>query len=214
MAYVYRYTDLSDGIIKYVGIVWSETRTLEQRINEHQKDEWCLGKKWKIEFICEDIESRTDAEYFESHYISLFKTDYWFNKSKRRWGISKYLPERNDWKIYKIQNVCRSSRKTRRLNSRQWPLWKFGKLYENKETHLPYGLYKVTLFRNGKVVAEKFFNNIYRCSDELKVSIYKINLQIKKRCKYITYGKTAYAIYNGSPKDYAGYCIQINLMTM
>lgn len=111
MAYVYRYTDLSDGIIKYVGIVWSEARTLEQRINEHQKEKWCLGKKWKIEFICEDIETRTDAEYFESHYISLFKTDCWFNKSKRRWGTSKYLPKRNDWEIYKIQNACRSSKK-------------------------------------------------------------------------------------------------------
>lgn len=105
MAYVYRYTDLSDGIIKYVGIVWSENRTLDQRINEHKKDEWYSGKNWKIEFICEDIESRTDAEYFESHYISLFKTDSWFNRSKCGWGISKYLPKRNDWCLYDTEKA-------------------------------------------------------------------------------------------------------------
>ena len=51
MAYVYRYTDLSDGIVKYVGVVWSENRTLSQRIREHFNDKWCKGKKWKIEFI-------------------------------------------------------------------------------------------------------------------------------------------------------------------
>lgn len=100
MAYVYRYTDLSDGIIKYVGIVWSENRTLEQRIKEHEKDEWYQGTKWKIEFICEDIRSRTDAEYLESHYISLYETGKWFNKNKSGWGISKYLPVNNNWKEY------------------------------------------------------------------------------------------------------------------
>lgn len=100
MAYVYRYTDLSDGIIKYVGIVWSENRTLEQRIREHEKDEWCQGTNWKIEFICEDIRSRTDAEYLESHYISLYETGKWFNKNKNGWGISKYLPVNSNWKEY------------------------------------------------------------------------------------------------------------------
>lgn len=82
MAYVYRYTDLSDGIIKYVGIVWSENRTLEQRIKEHRKDKWYQGTQWKIEFISENIQSRTDAEYLESHFISLFGTDKYFNTKK------------------------------------------------------------------------------------------------------------------------------------
>ncbi len=99
MAYVYRYIDKKDGIIKYIGIVWGKNRTLEQRIKEHEKyDSWCKNKEWNIEFITENINSRTDAEYFEAHYISLFNTDKWYNVKKAGWGISEYLPNRNDWK--------------------------------------------------------------------------------------------------------------------
>lgn len=35
MAYVYKYTDLLDNVVKYVGIVWGKTRTLQDRIKEH-----------------------------------------------------------------------------------------------------------------------------------------------------------------------------------
>ena len=67
MAYVYRYIDLKDNIIKYVGIVYERTRTLDQRIKEHAiKDEWCKNSEWKIEYIETDIDSRTDAEYMEA----------------------------------------------------------------------------------------------------------------------------------------------------
>ena len=104
MGYVYRYTDIDDGIIKYVGIVWSENRTLNQRIKEHsQNDVWCRDKEWEIEYICEDINSRTDAEYFEAHYISLYGTDKYFNERKSGWGVSSFLPNReNDWKKYDV----------------------------------------------------------------------------------------------------------------
>lgn len=101
MACVYRYTDLDDMIVKYVGIVWSNNRTLTQRVREHATyDDWCKNKRWLIEYIEEDIISRTDAEYYESHYISLFGTDKWFNQSKSGWGISNFLPKRNDWKVF------------------------------------------------------------------------------------------------------------------
>lgn len=101
MSCVYRYTDLEDGIIKYVGIVWSENRTLKQRVKEHAtNDDWCKNKSWLIEFIEENINSRTDAEYFEAHYISLYETDKWFNQKKSGWGKSSFLPERKDWKVY------------------------------------------------------------------------------------------------------------------
>lgn len=102
MGYVYRYVDKSDGIIKYVGIVWSENRTLEQRIKEHSiNDSWYRKSEWYIEYIEENINSRTDAEYFESHYISLYGTDKYYNKSKAGWGVSSYLPDReNEWERY------------------------------------------------------------------------------------------------------------------
>ncbi len=99
MAYIYRYTDLVDNIIKYVGIVWSDNRSLEDRLYEHElRDDWCRTRKWKIEYLTENITTRTDAEYFEAHYISLYQTDKYFNVSKAGWGVSSFLPNReNDW---------------------------------------------------------------------------------------------------------------------
>ena len=103
MGCIYRYVDLEDNIIKYVGIVWSDNRTLKQRVTQHLLDTWYKNKSWKIEYIEENICTRTDAEYFEAHYISLYRTDKWYNCSKANWGISHYLPNReNDWKIYSI----------------------------------------------------------------------------------------------------------------
>lgn len=102
MAYVYRYIDNSDGIIKYVGIVWGKNTTLTNRIYQHKyNDDWCKGKDFTIEYIKEDINTRTDAEYFEAHYISLYQTDKYFNIAKSGWGVSSFLPNReNDWVVY------------------------------------------------------------------------------------------------------------------
>ena len=102
MAYVYRYIDNLDGIIKYIGIVWSKDRTLTQRVYEHQRnDDWCKSGSFTIEYIEENINSRTDAEYFESHYISLYGTDKYYNDKKSGWGVSSFLPDReSEWKKY------------------------------------------------------------------------------------------------------------------
>ena len=101
MGYVYRYTDLADNTIKYVGVVYSQNRTLEDRIREHKSDDWCKCRRWKIEYINENIITRTDAEYFEAHYIALFGTDKYFNIKKSGWGTSSFLPDRtNDWILY------------------------------------------------------------------------------------------------------------------
>lgn len=104
MGYVYRYTDLDDNQIKYVGIVWSDNRTLKQRIREHEyNDDWCKGRGWKIEYISENIETRTDAEYLESHYISRFGTGRWYNIAKSGWGVSSFIKDRDDWQLYDIE---------------------------------------------------------------------------------------------------------------
>lgn len=101
MGIVYRYRDKRDDIIKYVGIVYGRDRTLKQRIKEHEKDDWYNKSEWIIEYISANIDNRTDAEYFESHYISLYRTDRYYNKSKAGWGISNYLPDREkDWECY------------------------------------------------------------------------------------------------------------------
>lgn len=104
MGYVYRYTDLSDGIIKYVGIVWSDRRELSQRIYEHASyDWWCIGRKWKIEYIETPINTRTDAEYMEAHFIALFHSgleENGFNSKKDGWGISSFIPTEWNWVEY------------------------------------------------------------------------------------------------------------------
>ena len=103
MADVYRYVDLHDEKIKYVGIVWSDNRTLEQRVKEHSKqDEWCVNGCWRVEYLQKEVKSRIDAELLEAHYISQFKTNEWYNTSKANWGTSELL--QNDaeevWKEY------------------------------------------------------------------------------------------------------------------
>lgn len=102
MAYIYRYIDLADEIVKYVGIVWGESRTLQQRLNEHEKyDKWCYTRRWKIQYIETGINNRTEAEFFESHFISLYNTDKYFNNAKSNWGVSCLVPfVEQDWKEY------------------------------------------------------------------------------------------------------------------
>lgn len=101
MGFVYRYIDTNDEIIKYVGIVWAtnDINGLKRRIRDHLSDDWNKLGNWRVEYISENICSRTDAEYFEAHYISLYNTGKFFNKSKVGWGKSSFLPSRNDWGV-------------------------------------------------------------------------------------------------------------------
>lgn len=94
MGYVYKFTDLSDGIVKNIGIVYKEGRTLYQRVYEHfRDDEWCKGS-FRIEYIT--VNSRTDASAYESHYIALYQTYKYSNKDKSNWGLSECLLNRDD----------------------------------------------------------------------------------------------------------------------
>lgn len=140
MGYVYRYTDLADGIIKYVGIVWSDNRTLSERINEHDlNDEWCKVRRWKIEYITENITTRTDAEYFEAHYISLYGTDQYFNSKKSGWGVSSFLPKRDDWMEYKKEtkiNRCEIERLKKDILDKQGKLNSISQEVESKRNEL------------------------------------------------------------------------------
>ena len=103
MGWVYKFTDLSDEKVKYVGIVYAEGRTLYQRVYEHfRDDEWCKGD-FRIEYI--NVNSRTDASAYESHYITLYKTYEYFNKDKSDWGLSEYLLNRDsEWEALPYTN--------------------------------------------------------------------------------------------------------------
>ncbi len=133
MAYVYRYTDLSDGIIKYVGIVWSENRTLEQRIREHRKDKWYQGTQWKIEFISENIQNRTDAEYLESHFISLFGTDKYFNTKKEGWGVSSIIKKSFNWELYSCEKNKTSEEYEKEIKNLKYQINEYKKKIDEYE---------------------------------------------------------------------------------
>lgn len=107
MGYVYKYIDKSDNIVKYVGIVWKRTRTLKERIDEHRRnDKWCIGKNWTIKYIEKNINTRTDAEYLEAHFVALYKTNRWFNKRKAGWGKSSFINiEDSEWVTYGVKTL-------------------------------------------------------------------------------------------------------------
>lgn len=113
MGYVYRYTDIADGIVKYVGIVSSENRTLLQRVKEHQTyDDWCNGSQWKIEYL--EINNKTDCEGLESHFISLYETDKWYNTRKTGWGVSNIYSMFNwKWEEFEYSFKKRVARRER-----------------------------------------------------------------------------------------------------
>lgn len=91
---VYRYRDVDDGIIKYVGIV--RNGSLADRIMGHfYDDEWAKTKVWEVDYFKCDTQSEVEA--FEAHLIALYGTDKYYNIQKAGWGINKYLPDVEDW---------------------------------------------------------------------------------------------------------------------
>lgn len=89
--YVYRYTDKTDSIIKYVGIVYGDNRTLLQRVSEHTKDFWYEKGDWDIEYFSDNLNSRTDCEMWESHLIAKYETFKYYNSAKKDWGICSFI---------------------------------------------------------------------------------------------------------------------------
>ena len=114
---VYRYTDVEEEIIKYVGIV-KKGKLAGRLANHEHDDEWCKNKGWFIEFFeCDTI---SEAEAFESHLISLYGTDKYYNIQKRGWGLNKYMPDVEKWWKPATYPVC-SDFETMRL------FWQFKK---------------------------------------------------------------------------------------
>ena len=89
MPFVYRYIDFSDLIIKYHGIIYSKNRTLEDRVREHSRDPKFQGVNWRIEYF--EVANQSEAEAWESHLISKYRTDKYLNVSKSGWGVNKHL---------------------------------------------------------------------------------------------------------------------------
>lgn len=98
MGKVYRYVDLQDFSVKYVGIVYDSDR-IKRRIEEHIKD-FDERKTYRVDIL--DLEcERIDLEYLEAHFISLYNAEY--NKRKRNYGVSVFIPNLEAlWKPFAI----------------------------------------------------------------------------------------------------------------
>ena len=91
---VYRYTDITDEKVKYIGIV--HKGNLTTRLNQHTlQDDWYLDGIWKVDFF--ECDTRSEAEAFESHLIAYYRTGEYYNRTKIKWGINKYLPNTDSW---------------------------------------------------------------------------------------------------------------------
>jgi len=93
---VYRFIDETDNRIKYVGITRGDR--ISDRMSLHKLcDIWKDLGIWKIEYF--ECENKSEAEAFESHLITLYGTDKYFNTMKVGWGLNQYLPDiENKWK--------------------------------------------------------------------------------------------------------------------
>ena len=94
---VYRYIDVNDGQIKYIGIC--NNGTLPGRHRGHMNDDWFK----RGEYVCEYIKLRnqTETEAMEAHLISVYGTDKFYNKAKAGWGKASFIdtPLEIDWNI-------------------------------------------------------------------------------------------------------------------
>lgn len=162
MAVVYRYTDLADNTIKYVGIVWSGNRTLKQRDEEHRKnDDWCRNHAWIVEYLQKEVKSRTDAEMLEAHYISKFGTADWYNVRKANWGESDYVDDADDkWELYSTdeEDVSDNVAETTIIDAR-YEMNDNGYSFLRLETEDG----KIFLFRVSSLIAFSFSNGYNMC---------------------------------------------------
>lgn len=95
---VYKYIDNADGIVKYIGI----TRNMYNRYKQHLTDK-LQDHDWTIAFI--DGLSKTDAEILESHFISEYGTEKYFNVAKTTDGIAQFLQVPDTaWRYYYPSN--------------------------------------------------------------------------------------------------------------
>lgn len=91
MAFVYRYTDNTDGIVKYIGIS-RNSETFKRRIKQHETDDvGKASKSWKIDYIV--TKTMCDAQSLEGHFIAYYETYNYLNKAKCDWGLLSYIDE-------------------------------------------------------------------------------------------------------------------------
>lgn len=115
--YVYRYVDKKDGEVKYIGIINNDSN-FPQRFNQHINDEWNDKGEWSIEYI--EVNSRTDAEALEAHFIWFYGTGEYFNKAKTNWGACSFVPDPDEyeWVEYSGEIIQKKKKTKKRMKRR------------------------------------------------------------------------------------------------
>ena len=113
MPYVYKYTDLQDGTVKYVGIIRTDSN-FPMRFIQHKSDRWHKTSYWHIEYF--EVETITDAEAIEGHLIWLYGTGEYYNKAKTTWGKCTFIPEADLlWSTYIKEDASEMEERSRQL---------------------------------------------------------------------------------------------------
>lgn len=101
--YIYRYVDVIEDMVAYVGIVYPG-HSLRTRINKELRDfEWIDDGVFKIEYQALDI-SQTDLQALEAHLISKYGAFY--NIQKTNWGMSSFLDvDESKWQDFDYRSV-------------------------------------------------------------------------------------------------------------
>lgn len=89
MAYIYRYVNKKNGITEYVGIITKESN-FPRRFEQHKRDPWYEFGKYDIYYAV--VESQTDAEALEGHFIAEYESYDYHNKAKINWGKCSFAP--------------------------------------------------------------------------------------------------------------------------
>lgn len=100
MPYIYKYKDKNDDLIKYVGIIKSDSN-FPKRFIQHKSDDWYKSGEWEIQYA--KVPTRTDAEMLEAHLIEKYGTAEFYNKAKKGWGECTFNPDAElylNWEKY------------------------------------------------------------------------------------------------------------------
>ena len=119
MPYVYKYTDLKDNQVKYIGIIKKEGN-FPKRFTQHQGDWWYSKGDWVISYV--KVPTQTDAEMLEAHLIEYYDTAKFYNRAKSGWGLSSYLPDAEEMEWIQVESkreaICPTD--TSILSLAQW----------------------------------------------------------------------------------------------
>jgi hypothetical protein len=100
---VYRYIDINDNIVKYIGIV--NQGTLPNRHKTHQREDWYKEGTYLCQYI--QLNNQSETEALESHLITYYGTDQYYNKAKAGWGLNSFIqtPNEEEWKDLEYNTV-------------------------------------------------------------------------------------------------------------